>query len=83
MKKWILGLVAACGLCCLPLIFPALGGLTVFGAGLYGGPLTLDSILCAAPLAILAGMAMFAIIRQLKRCKASCKTDGGCGCRQA
>jgi len=81
MKKWILGLVAACGLCCLPLIFPALGGLTVLGMGWHDGPLSLDAILCTAPLAILAAMALFAVIRHLKRHTANCESDGGCGCR--
>lgn len=81
MKKWIFGLIAACTLCCLPLLIPALGGLAIFGAGLYGRPLTLDTVLCAMPLAALAAVAVFAIMTSLKRHKAKCRADGGCGCK--
>lgn len=81
MKMWILGLIAACAPCCIPLLIPALSGLTFLGLTLFGKPLTLDTVLCALPLAVLAALAVFAILKGSKRHKAKCRTDGGCGCK--
>lgn len=87
MKKWILAIIAACALCCVPLLIPAVAGLSVFGLQLFGGPLSVDRALCALAPAVLAAVLVFAVLRFTRRpakagCgKATCDATGKCGCK--
>lgn len=90
MKKTILAtaaIVAACTLCCISLLIPAVAGLSVFGWRLAGAPLSLESLLCALAPALLVGVAAFALLKSIKkpakaRCgNAACASSGGCGCK--
>jgi len=81
VKNWTLAIIAACALCCAPLLIPALSGVALFATTLAGRPLTLDTILCALPMAILAAIAVFTIVKALQRHRTGCRTDGDCGCK--
>jgi hypothetical protein len=88
MKKAILAFILACAGCCaVPLLFPALAGLGVFGASLFHSGVTLDSILCGISLAGLAFIGVYLLFRFLAPAKPkvaageTCKADGGCGCK--
>ncbi len=90
MKKAVLALILACAGCCtVPLLFPAVAGFAVFGASLFHSGLSLDTILCGMPLAGLAFIGAYLLLRfvRTKRQKATmavgetCKADGGCGCK--
>lgn len=90
MIKMILttaAIVAACMLCCIPLLVPAVAGLPILGWRLAGSPLSLESLLCALAPALLVGVAAFALLKSIKkpakaRCgNAACASSGGCGCR--
>lgn len=91
LKKTIAGIVAACVTCCtVPLLFPALAGVSIFGFQLFRGPLSLDTIVCAVALAALAFVAVYLACRFFlswtKKAKpactqAACQVDGKCGCK--
>ena len=90
MKKAVLALILACAGCCtVPLLFPALAGVVAFGASLFHAGITLDAILCGMPLAGLAFIGVYLLLRfvRTKKPKATpavgetCKADGGCGCK--
>jgi hypothetical protein len=73
----------------VPLLSPALAGAGIFGASLFHLGITLDTILCGIPLAGLAFIGVYLLLRfvRTKRPKAmpaageTCKADGGCGCK--
>lgn len=90
MKKAVLALILACvGCCAVPLLFPVLAGLGVFGASLFHSGITLDTILCGIPLAGLAFIGVYLLLRFVRAKKPkptpaageTCKADGGCGCK--
>ena len=88
IKKTILGLVLACAACCaVPLVLPAIAGLSVMGFSLFGREIGWDAVLCALPLAGLAFIAAYGLIRYLRPKKAgtcaksTCATAGSCGCK--
>jgi len=87
MKKAFLALVAACAGCCaVPLLFPALAGLGAFGATLFHSGRTLDAVICGIPLAGLAFIAAYLLLRfagtqKPKAAIPTCKSDGGCECK--
>lgn len=77
MKKSILALIAAClGCCALIAIFPAIAGLSLFGLT----ALSMENLLCALPLAALGGLAIFMLVKHLRRPR-SCATDKRCDCK--
>lgn len=90
MKNAVLALILACAGCCaVPLLFPALAGLGIFGAQLFHSGITLEAILCGMPLAALAFIGVYLLLRftRIMKPKATasagtaCKADGGCGCK--
>jgi len=88
MNKWILGAIAACGLCCIPLLIPTAAGLSVFGLQLFNGPLSLDRIVCGLGLAVITIVAAAWIMKLMSRrsgrspCKSqACQASGQCGCK--
>lgn len=91
IKKTIVGIILACAACCtVPLLIPALAGVSVFGFQLFHGPLSLDTILCAIAPAALAFVAVYVAFRlfltwQRKNKPAcaqmACQGDGKCGCK--
>lgn len=71
-------------------MIPALAGLTVFGGQLFGGPLTLDRILCALAPAVLVGLLVVVFLKvwskraKAETCKSSaCQASGSCGCKKS
>lgn len=90
MKKMILAAiaaVAACAVCCIPLLIPAAAGLTIFGFQLFRTPVSLEAILCAVAPALLAAVAVFVILKMMRRpvkpkcAGTSCSRSGDCGCK--
>jgi hypothetical protein len=88
MKNMVLAIIAACALCCVPLLIPALAGISIFGVQLWGRQLSLDEVLCALAPAVLAAIAVFAVLKWLssrskkKACgNAACEPSGKCGCK--
>ncbi|MBP2159097.1 MULTISPECIES: hypothetical protein [Asticcacaulis] len=75
MTKWILGAIAACGLCCIPLLIPAAAGLSVFGLQLFHGPLGIDRIACSL------GVAVIVVVIVAWRLKMRSQRSGGSGCK--
>lgn len=80
--RWgILGLVAACGVCCAPLIMPFLVGAGLVGIGSGAGlvfGLTWEQALCIGlPLAGIALVVALWFRREAKR-QASCRCETKC-----
>ncbi len=87
MKKSVatLGVVAACAVCCAPLILPLLSGAGLVGASALGGGLLLglppDALICAG-IAMALMATLFLWLRQRKRkaelacaCETACRTE--------
>jgi len=88
IKKTVIGLVVACLTCCAALIFiPALAGVSLFGISLFGGPLSLETILCGGALALLVVVISYYAIKALRTKRTSscgqtaCSATGKCGCK--
>lgn len=89
MKKWIFAAIAACGLCCIPLLIPAAAGLSIFGLQMFGGPWSIETILCSlapAVLVVLLVAVMLKLWTRRQKAAATCKSDaceasGSCGCK--
>lgn len=89
IKKTIVGIILACAACCtVPLLIPALAGVSVFGFSLFQGRLSLDSIICGLGFALVAfavvDLAVKAIMKRKPKAacgKTSCSAQGSCGCK--
>ncbi len=75
--KWVGALAVGCGLCCLPLIVPLVGG-TAVAAGVVGSWAAGwgEAALCAAALAAGVGLWWF-LARKKKPAAEACRTDTG------
>lgn len=89
IKKTIIGIILACAACCtVPLLIPALAGVSVFGFSLFQGRLSLDSLICGLGFALLAFALVYFVVRAIVKrkpkrtcAKSSCSTEGTCGCK--
>lgn len=83
MKKAVLTVIAAClGCCALAFILPALTGTAVLGAALSTLPFSLETLLCALPVAVLLAAGVWLGLRHRRKCKSTeqCAADKKCGC---
>lgn len=89
IKKTIIGIILACAACCtVPLLIPAVAGVSVFGLSLFQGRLSLDSLICGLSFALLAFTLVYFVVRAIVKrkpkvgCgKGSCPSEGACGCK--
>ncbi|EGF90212.1 putative membrane protein [Asticcacaulis biprosthecium C19] len=80
MKKTILALITAClGCCALLFLAPALSGASLLGLSLTAAGFSLETLLCALPVALLLGWGVYAVMKARKA--STCRHDGSCGCK--